>query len=171
MKLLLVAWILSLAACGTSPAAEPNPDVRETPVNESSSGAQADEWTVEITTSGGITGKGLGKIVVHSDGSASFNGTACAVAEEEFNVVQRALASANPASWKQRYIYKTNPHGNADQIEYVLSLRQIDGGKVLASTSAWFDGSGDLAPADLRDLYEAIWNLRQSCSTTTTGTQ
>lgn len=79
---------------------------------------------IELTTEGGIAGRGTGSVTVEADRAtaASIAGP-CGSAEltaEERDALSHAAAKLHDLD--PSYVTASNPHGNADQIRYTLVL-------------------------------------------------
>jgi len=106
------------------------------------------DWRIEITTEGGISGRGLGNAVITPE----------SVAHCDHAALDRALREAKPKSWKREYREPANPHGNADQVLTTMTLTA--GGE--SHTTSWYTGARELVPRDAIALFDAAWALR-SC--------
>lgn len=83
--------------------------------------------TITITTDGGFTGRGIGRVSVEDDVDAH---------------VRDAAANARPESWAREY-----PARGADLVTYTLTF----GGR----TASWQNGAA--IPGDLEALFAAAW--------------
>jgi hypothetical protein len=115
----------------------------------------ADEpaWRIEITTSGGLTGLGAGRLAIAADGTL-LPRPDCGVrlTAEDLKAVGELVRKAKPREWKPSYIRSTNPYGCCDMIKMTLTLTR--GGS--RWTSTWFDDHLPL-PADLDAIVSALW--------------
>ena len=139
MKPLLVLSIV-IASCNTASPVE-------------------DDWNIEITTDGGITGRGLGGVSITPRSiEATDPGRTCKgeLTAGERETLQRAIAGVR-GTWKPEYVKPDNPHGHADQIRYTLMVRR--GGE--SRSTSWFDESKSDLPADASAVFEASWRIRQ----------
>ena len=103
-------------------------------------------WRIEITTDGGITGRGLGNATITRE----------SIAQCDHAAFDRALRAAKPSAWKRGYRQSSNPRGYADQILTTMTL--TIGEK--SHTTSWYTGARDLVPPDAIALFEAAWPLR-----------
>jgi hypothetical protein len=112
-------------------------------------------WTASILSSGGYAG-GMHMVIVHSDGSSSCGH----VSDEKRREIDDAVAAAHPEAWKPSYRLPVFS-GMTDQFWYSLTLEitKRDGSKVKYSVG-WQDDSFSLLPDDLRQLSEAMSQLR-----------
>lgn len=107
-------------------------------------------WRVEVTTTGGITGRGTGDYAVDSDGKVTarlFNGRECAFTTG-VDGIEAILAKARPSKWKESYLPE-NPC--CDRIEYTLTYDEAE----VKTTTKWIDDPLPM-PADLKALANAI---------------
>lgn len=144
MKLSALA-VLLLMSCAASQTSQP-----------------ASPWRIEVTTSGGITGRGNGSWAISSDGKVaitSFGGKSCsfeATAEERARF-EKLLGDAQPDTWKESYA----PDDRCcDRIEYVMT---VDEGGVQRKTS-WIDDPAPM-PRDLAALVAAMSGVAPSLRT------
>lgn len=137
------AQILSLLAMLIGCAASPQP---------------ADEpWRLEMTSSGGIAGKGAGSMVIDSAGTftvTTMSGKTCParLSEAESRKLADAVAKAKPDGWQ-------TPSPEAlccDRIEWSLAL--TIGGKT--HTATWIDDPKLAMPPDLRALTKVLGEIR-----------
>lgn|GEM_PF-784889 len=153
MALFLVA--LTMARCGAS-----NGVSSSSMPSESTSARKQESWSIEITTDGGLTGKGLGSVTIDSRGhvGAADLSRRCdgSLTTTESAALTTGVASATPGSWKTSYADPATPHGHPDEIHYSLSLAR--GGESYAT--AWYGEQGSALPADLITLRDAAWQVR-----------
>lgn len=135
---------LSLGACNT--ADQP----------AMTSAATASDWVIEITTSGGITGRGLGSVTITPSEATTTDVArrACtaALTDEERSSLATLAANAKPAAWRDQ----EPPSGSADLIEYTLTLPR--GTESHHATWSGEDVSG--LPKDLGTLFTNAWRVR-----------
>ena len=131
--------IVLLAACAASPPPEPQP------------------WRVEVTSSGGIAGKGAGSMVADSEGTVTVTTIArktCPgrLSETELRRLADAIAKAKPEEWQPLH-----PEDICcDRIEWSLALEI--GGKT--HTFTWIDDPKLALPPDLRTLTQVLGDIR-----------
>src|SRR5689334_15421280 len=135
MKLsgMLMSMMIVAAACAAAPPEKP--------------------WTVSVTTSGGMTGRGVGAWTIRSDGNvlvrkADRSECTFKLSEAELDEVTRLLANAEPERWKDSYVPANNC---CDRITWTLEFDEA--GRV--ATTAWLD-AGPKLPKDLGALAERI---------------
>jgi hypothetical protein len=107
-------------------------------------------WRVEVTTSGGITGRGTGDYAIDSGGKVTArlsDGRACTFTADAARI-EALLAKARPAEWKESY-FPENPC--CDRFEYTLTYDEA-GAK---TATKWVDDPLPM-PADLVALSQAI---------------
>ena len=110
-------------------------------------------WSIEVSTSGGLTGRGIGSWKIASDGTVTvrqMNGAECSfeTTDEELRTISRLLAAAKPGRWRESYVPENTC---CDRIEYSLELDEA--GRI--STTRWLDAPPS-APKDLTELANAI---------------
>ncbi|HEX2835771.1 MAG TPA: hypothetical protein VHW00_22370 [Thermoanaerobaculia bacterium] len=134
--------ILSLTSCAASQSTAP-----------------ATPWKLELTTSGGITGRGNGSVSLDSGGalavttiankSCSFEASA-----DELRRFTELLAAARPGNWKESYAPENRC---CDRIEYTLSYDAAG----TVTKSSWIDDPLPM-PDDLTALSEALSALKNA---------
>jgi hypothetical protein len=112
-----------------------------------------DPWKLELTSSGGIAGKGVGSISIDSGGAVrvtTSQGKECSftATPAELRALQDALANAKPETWKSSYAPE---NVCCDRMTY--ELKASIGGKETAVT--WIDDPLPM-PADLTALIDAV---------------
>jgi len=129
MRLRLFSMAILIAACQTN-----------VPMTSSSSELPR----ISITSEGGITGRGVGSIVI--DGgqvTATLGQKSCvgALTEAERDKLQKLIPirDSNEAG-----------HGGPDQIRYTLTAGD--------HTASWF---GEEAPKEIAPLFRLLWEIRQ----------
>lgn len=135
MKLSVVALMLLMLSCAAS---------RTKPV---------EPWKIEVTSSGGIAGRGAGSYAITSDGevsvttmlrkSCTFHAT-----DAEMRRFAELLTNARPDTWDASYVPK-DPC--CDRFEYELTLDE--GG--VKHTVKWIDDPRPM-PKDLAALTSAV---------------
>ncbi len=107
-------------------------------------------WRIEVTTSGGITGRGAGDYSIASDGKATaklFDGRTCTF-DAPVDRIEALLADARPGEWKESYVPENDC---CDRISYRLVYDEA--GRMTATS--WIDDPLPM-PADLIALSGAI---------------
>jgi hypothetical protein len=135
MKLSIVATMLLMLSCAAS---------RTKP---------AEPWSIEVTSSGGLVGRGAGSYAINSDGRVSVTsmmGKTCTfqATEEEMRRFTELLTNARPDGWDASYVPK-DPC--CDRFEYELTLDE--GG--VKHTVKWIDDPSPM-PKDLVALTSAM---------------
>jgi hypothetical protein len=111
-------------------------------------------WRIEVATSGGIAGHGVGTFAVDSDGVVRVQkprtDKECTwtLGEEELGDLEVLLGTAMARSWSNSYVPKNSC---CDRIHYSLSVDEA--GDV--RTTQWIDAPLPM-PEDLRALTNAI---------------
>ncbi len=110
-------------------------------------------WRLELETSGGMTGRGLGNLVLESDGTISvttMTQKTCSyqATAEEMQSIEALLAASHPEKWGTYF-----PQNKCcDRIEYKLTYGKFSG--------EWID-AGPPMPRDLAKLSDALGELRR----------
>ncbi len=140
----------------------------------------ASGWRVELRSSGGITGRGVGGVAVQSDGAVTvIRLTAtrdsqgwepiCTVrVPERITRVAAALASTRPETWRERYTAPGNPSGCCDGYQWDLDVIRTTAGEApVRQRTSWTSDGNTGVPADLEQLRAAvveIWDtVKPSC--------
>lgn len=118
-----------------------------------SSTAPVEPWSIEVTSSGGIAGKGAGSYSINSAGDVavtSMTGKRCTfrATDEELTRFRELLTKARPDTWKVSYIPKESC---CDRFEYEMTIDEA-GEK---HTVKWIDDPEPM-PADLKALTDAM---------------
>jgi len=109
-----------------------------------SSSSSSEHPPITVTSEGGITGRGVGGLVIDGAqvtatlGQRSCNGTLTADEQKRMQALM-PVRDSDPSG-----------HGSPDQIRYTLSAGDH---KV-----SWF---GENAPADVAPLFKLLWQIRQ----------
>ncbi|HEX8617043.1 MAG TPA: hypothetical protein VF911_05590 [Thermoanaerobaculia bacterium] len=113
----------------------------------------AGPWSVQVTTSGGITGRGNGSWAIASDGKVavtSMSGKSCAF---DATAEQRArfgslLANARPDTWSASYAPENRC---CDRIEYTMTIEESGKQRKVE----WIDDPLPM-PRDLSAIVNAV---------------
>ena len=150
-----LGFVLLLASCNTADSVTA-PTSQSTSSQPATSQPRAQSWRLEITSSGGLTGRGLGSIAIENGMAEgrTMSGTSCAseLTASEREELQRLVDAARPAAWQNQ----KPPAGSADMIEYTLTLRR--GGETKSVT--WTGEDTSTMPADLGGLFQTAWRIR-----------
>jgi hypothetical protein len=135
MKLSAITMMLLILSCAASRTAPPEP------------------WSVEVTSSGGIAGRGAGSFAIDSTGRVAITTMtrkSCAfqATDEEMGRFRELLAKARPDTWSESYVPKDSC---CDRFEYELTL-DLAGTK---KTVKWIDDPAPM-PKDLAALTSAM---------------
>lgn len=131
----LTLLLLGLAGCSASHAALRTP------------------WFVEVNTSGGFAGRGIGTYAIASDGTATarlMNDKQCSwrVPDDQLSRVTALLTAARPEDWESSY----SPENTCcDRIAYTLTFDEAG----TKTTTHWIDDPRPMPP-DLTALANAI---------------
>lgn len=147
------AFVLLLGACNTADSVTD----REPTTTAATSQPQSASWRIEITSSGGFAGRGMGSVII-DDGTLEArnmsrqlcNGGPLPAAQRR--ELQRLVDTARPAAWRDH----GPPPGAADMIEYTLTLTRNGESKSVK----WTGEDVSMLPADLGALFETVWRIR-----------
>lgn len=121
------------------------------------SSPDARHWTIELTSSGGLTGRGNGAVVIDSNGAVAITdsgGKRCTftATADELRRIEALVAESQPGTWNPSY----KPENTCcDRFEYALKLERD--GKTY--TTEWIDDPLPM-PKELTALANAIRSLR-----------
>ena len=122
----------------------------------------AGSWVVEITTSGGFSGRGRGSLTVASDGTTRCAGPAtCAsrLAGDAINMMTGRLAALRTAGWEVTPADDTCR--DCYQTTMTVRRRPRDGGEAI-SVFKWTDITFTKAPDDVKRVYETMVQVAQT---------
>jgi hypothetical protein len=122
-------------------------------------GEPADEWTVVLTSSGGIAGR-ISRLEVRSTGDMERrekDAIVCSdrIAPDALAAVQAAVASGRPETWRKRYPAH-GPKGGADGIVSTLTLTRTRGKASSDETTVEWDEGESRLPQDLLEIVKAL---------------
>lgn len=115
--------------------------------------APAEPWSVGVTSSGGLAGRGAGSFAIASNGEVSvttMTGKSCTLRATDADLRRfvELLTNAKPEAWAESYVPENSC---CDRFEYVLTLDEA-GRK---TTVKWIDDPAPM-PKDLQALTEAM---------------
>ncbi len=115
--------------------------------------APTEPWSVSVTSSGGIAGRGAGSYAIDSEGNVavtSMAGKSCTfrATSEEMSRFRELLAGAHPDGWNESYVPENSC---CDRFTYELTLDVAD----VKRSVTWIDGSLPM-PKDLEALTGAM---------------
>jgi len=118
---------------------------------ESCDAAKTTTMHIELTSEGGISGRGVGGITI--DGTAVTAGDGRRECHGELTVDERDMLAqrvrdAHPERWKT-----DEGTGHPDQIRYTLKLSD--------HPISWHGEDLSVLPADVRALYTTLWKIRE----------
>jgi hypothetical protein len=127
-----------------------------------SQSAPVTPWRIEVTTMGGITGRGNGSWAIGSDGRVAvtnMSGKSCSfdAAADERKRFETLLTNARPDTWAAEYVPENNC---CDRIEYTMI---VDEGGVQKKV-VWIDDP-ETMPKDLAALVQAMSGVAPSLRT------
>jgi hypothetical protein len=110
-------------------------------------------WRVEVQSSGGLAGRGMGTYAINSDGKLDAtlpNGRPCSATIESGRLreLEKVLGETQPAAWKDSYVPENSC---CDRFEYSLTFDEA--GK--ETRTRWIDDPSPMPP-DLEALTQAI---------------
>jgi hypothetical protein len=114
-------------------------------------------WRVKVSSTGGITGRGLGTVTIGSDGQVSCAPTACAtpVDDRRLKRVAEVLNAIGDGDWIKRPPGRCN---DCMQTTITLKRRSKDG--IVTSVATWDDS--ETVGAELSELRRLVLELRTS---------
>lgn len=110
-------------------------------------------WHVELATSGGITGRGMGTIAVDSDGTITVNACTFKASDEEMRSLEVLLAASKPEKWGNY----TPENKCCDRIAYELTY----GEDADQHKAEWIDDPLPM-PDDLVKVAAELGKLRRA---------
>jgi hypothetical protein len=123
-----------------------------------SSAKQADApWRLELTSSGGISGRGLGAFAIDSKGAVvvkTISGQTCELreSEEALRKLAAEVQAATPEIWAASYVPENNC---CDRIQWTLTFER-GGAK---RETIWIDDPKPM-PSDLAAIVKTLATLR-----------
>ena len=138
-------------------------------------------WRVELRSSGGITGRGVGGVAIQSDGAVSvirltttrdgpgWEPTCTVRVPERVTRVAEALAATRPETWRERYPAPGSPGNCCDGFQWDLDVTRTTAGESpVRQRTSWTSDGDTSVPADLDQLRAALvelWNtVKPSCA-------
>jgi len=124
-------------------------------------------WTVEITTTGGFSGQGVGSVMIHASGAIaatdlSTKSCSSRLSQGDLLTLNQAIQHSNPAEWNHCYVKASNPTGCCDQVQYRLTFKDLDAAhREKTFMTFWYDQNSEALPADLGRLFNAAWEIRR----------
>jgi hypothetical protein len=136
MKRSIIAAMLMTLSCAASSRTKPS-----------------EPWSVSVTSSGGLAGKGAGSYSINSAGAitvTTMTGTVCNVtaSEEDMNRFRTLLMNSKPDAWNDSYIPEESC---CDRFEYELTVDEAGTKRVVK----WIDDPAPM-PGDLKALTDAM---------------
>jgi hypothetical protein len=139
----------------------------------------ASGWRVELRSSGGLTGRGVGGVAVNSDGAVAvirqtmaggqgWEPTCTVRVPERIRRVVDALAVTRPDTWRERYPAPGSP-GCCDGFQWDLDvIRTTVGQSPVRQHTSWTSDGSPSVPADVEKLRAALvelWDtVKPSCA-------
>ena len=117
-------------------------------------------WTLQVFTTGGFTGMGVGSVTVSSDGQMSCGPAPCAtrVAAAALRPFTSTIGSIIEAAWIRRA-----PSGICrDCVQTIVTLKRRDGDVIRRYVASWDDSQA--VTQELRDLRRLAFELRSARS-------
>jgi hypothetical protein len=135
-------------------------------------------WRADLRSSGGFTGRGMGGIVVQSDGTVSLTHfgvvgdrkdweTICTVPlPEKVKPIADALRASRTETWRDRYLPPGSPDGCCDQLQWDLEVtRTAEGGRATTQRTSWVGDTAAL-PESLGRLRAALMDAWKAAKPT-----
>jgi hypothetical protein len=159
-----VPLLLSLLACRApeQPLAEKaETAATEPPKPQVPAPAVPKSWSIKITSGGGFTGHGRGRVMVSSGGTGRASRMLSFWCEsidldEDRAAVERAVAEAQPQFWARSY----DPIC-CDHYSYSLEFRRDEGERGEMVYETRWQGVTTNFPADLNTLFTSVWQLQE----------
>lgn len=131
-----------------------------------SSNTPREPWSVAVTSSGGLAGRGAGSYSINSAGEiavTSMNGKSCTfrATDEELTRFREILTNAQPQKWRDSYVPEESC---CDRFHYELTVDEAGTKKVLT----WIDNPEPMPP-DLDALTTAMVGVPPSLRVTYGG--
>jgi hypothetical protein len=138
-------------------------------------------WRVELRSSGGISGRGVGGVAVQSDGAVvlmrfgmtrdrghAWEPTCTLQLPDQVRHVAAALESTQPETWRERSPASSKPDGCCDTFQWELEvIRTAADGPPVRQRTSWISERASDLPADvnrLRAVLIEVWNAaKPSC--------
>ncbi len=127
-------------------------------------------WSLQLTTSGGLTGLGRGNLSVNNEGKFSCSqtnrqdvrkGVEGTLNPRQLQPISDAVAKVSPKEWNKPGLNVAAP----DAYGYKLELRM--GTDVKVFTVQWYDNTSDQLPEDLKKLSQVLMQaMNASCGGT-----
>jgi hypothetical protein len=154
VMLRLLAVLVVFTTAQTS-AQQPPPAPPDPPAGDNA-------WSLLVSSTGGITGRGLGTVTVVSDGSASCVPTACATPVEATRL--KRISTSLSAVAENAWITRAPSATCSDCMQTTITLKQRRKDGIRTSVASW-DDSQNPAP-ELRELRRLVFELRTASSPT-----
>ena len=121
---------------------------------------QMSAWSVTLTTSGGFTGRGIGNILITSDGKINYKPASTSdkttqpcegqLSDEELRVITETVNQSKSSTWAHTDLGAAAP----DAFGYELELHtdaEKEGHKVI-----WYDNTQNQLPEDLKTFSDVV---------------
>ena len=144
----LLAGLLVAFACGSASAQQAS--IERVLLVPATPGG----WVVEVTTTGGFTGRGLGNFAVAGDGTMACTlPFRCAgIAQDGARRVARAVAGVTTTAWTQ----PSSGSICSDCVTTTMTIRRRAGdGSEQSTTYSWTVASTKDVPADVQNVFDA----------------
>ncbi len=129
---------------------------------------QPGDWAVEVSNSGGFTGRGGPHVVATSYGYGSVaeinlpRGEDAVIPPDILHSIDAVVRAAKPSEWKPSYV-PAGDNGCCDRFQETFSLQvAAPGGKWIVYHTIWFSGNQDLIPADLKAVIAVVMTNRKN---------
>jgi hypothetical protein len=114
------------------------------------------KMTMKLTSDGGISGKGVGGVVIDgtnvnaSDMRRTCRGT---LRSEEASRLRELAVAARPETWPESHANAAHPHGMPDQIRYTITAGD--------HSTSWYGEAGEGVPREIMALRDALVAVQQ----------
>ncbi len=124
--------------------------------------SRSSTWSIQMNTSGGLTGRGNGNVVIDSQGQIVYEkpdfpnkqSPPCkgSLSDDDLRELKTAVDKTKPEGWKIAGLAVAAP----DAFGYHLTLRR----EKETYEVEWYDNTSEKLPADIKALYTIIGRLR-----------
>jgi hypothetical protein len=130
---------------------------------------ERDHWSaIQLSITGGFTGRGNGTVVITSDGAITIDRPPMPgkrkpecegkLSAEELKRLNTAISKGHPDGWGMG-----SPNvGVSDAFTYQLVLTVGKEEKAKSFTAMWFDNTGGSIPEDLKEIRDVIYAARKT---------
>ena len=147
----MFAALLAASACGSAAA-------QQVSTERLTLAGTAGAWVVEVATTGGFTGRGVGNFAVRADGATTCTMPlrCAAVASDGVGHVAAAVAGVTTTAWTQRL----NDGRCSDCVTTTLTIRRrASDGAERSTTYSWTVVDTKEVPGDVQSVFDAAMSV------------